>query len=296
MTPRSMTGFARARRAGECGEVVVTLKSVNHRALDLHMHAPAEFDALEPALRNLIKSGISRGHVDVRISFTPAPGARASALNRPLFEAYLAAVREAAEYGLKAEPDVQSALRITGMLAPNDDAEAPAELEALLLDAARDALEALKAFRAREGAAIVAQLKELNSAIRRDANAMAELRAPAVEFMRRRLDERLKELLNGVPVDPQRLAQEAALLADKSDIAEEIARLQLHANELDALFNKGGEIGKKLDFLLQEMNRETNTILSKTSGAGEAALQLTSYGLDVKANIERIREQGLNLE
>lgn len=296
MTPRSMTGFARARRAGECGEVVVTLKSVNHRALDLHVHAPAEFDAYEPALRNLIKSGISRGHVDVRISYTPAPGARTNALNRPLFEAYLAAVREAAEYGLKAEPDVQSALRIAGMLAPVDDAEAPPELENLLLDAAREALDALRAFRAREGAAIVSQLTELNSAIRRDANAMAELRAPAVEFMRRRLDERLKELLNGVAIDPQRLAQEAALLADKSDIAEEIARLQLHASELDALLNKGGEIGKKLDFLLQEMNRETNTILSKTSGAGEAALQLTSYGLDVKANIERIREQGLNLE
>jgi uncharacterized protein (TIGR00255 family) len=291
-----MTGFARARRAGESGEVVVTLKSVNHRALDLHIHAAAEFDEFEPALRNLIKSHVSRGHVDVRVGFTPAPGGRSNALNRPLFEAYLAAVRETADYGFSAEPDVQAALRITGMLAPTNDGEGPAGLETLLLEAAKEALEALKAFREREGAAIVSQLKELNGTIRRDAAALAELRAPVVEFMRRRLDERLKELLGGVALDPQRLAQEAALLADRSDIAEEISRLDLHSVELDALFDKGGELGKKLDFLLQEMNRETNTILSKTSGAGEAALRLTSYGLDVKANIERIREQGLNLE
>lgn len=291
-----MTGFARARRSGAAGEVVVTLKSVNHRALDLHIHAPAEFDPFEPALRSLIKSSLSRGHVDVRIGFTPAPGLRTNALNRPLFEAYLSAVREAAGYGFEARPDIQSALRIAGMLAPPEAGEGPPGLEDLLLEAARDALHALAAFRAREGTAIAAQLKDLNAAIRRDAGSMAELRGPVVEFMRRRLDERLRELINGVAIDPQRLAQEAALLADRSDIAEEIARLRLHADELDALLLKGGEIGKKLDFLLQEMNRETNTILSKTSGAGESALRLSSFGLDVKANIERIREQGLNLE
>jgi uncharacterized protein (TIGR00255 family) len=213
-----------------------------------------------------------------------------------LFEAYLAAVRETADYGFKAEPDVQSALRIPGMLAPTSDGEGPAGLEALLLDAAREALETLREFRSREGASIVAELRQLNSIIRRDAAAIAELRGPVVEHMRRRLDERLKEILGGVALDPQRLAQEAALLADRGDIAEEISRLDLHSVELDVLLDKGGELGKKLDFLLQEMNRETNTILSKTSGAGEAALRITSFGLDVKANIERIREQGLNLE
>ena len=102
MNPRSMTGFARARRTGGAGEVVVTAKSVNHRALDLHIHAGSEFDPYEPALRNLAKTYLSRGHIDIRIAFHPGTGARAGALNRPLFEAYLAAVREAAEYGLKA--------------------------------------------------------------------------------------------------------------------------------------------------------------------------------------------------
>lgn len=296
MTPRSMTGFARARRSGEAGEVVVTLKSVNHRALDLHIHAGGEFDPFEPALRNLVKSRVSRGHLDLRISFNPAPGARSSALNRTLFETYLAAVREAAAYGLPAEPDVQSALRIAGMLSPSEEQESPSGLDALLLEVAAEALDALNAFRSREGQAIVSQLRELNARIRRDAAAIAELRSPVVEFLRRRLDERLRELLNGVALEPQRLAQEVAVLADRGDIAEEVSRLQLHSTELDALFDKGGELGKKLDFLLQEMNRETNTILSKTSGAGEAALNITSLALDVKANIERIREQGLNLE
>jgi uncharacterized protein (TIGR00255 family) len=291
-----MTGFARARRSGEAGEVIVTLKSVNHRALDLHIHAGAEFDPFEPAVRNLVKSRVSRGHVDVRIAFNPAPGIRSSALNRPMFEAYLAAVREAASYGLAAEPDVQSALRIAGMLAPTTEEDVPAGLEALLMESAREALDALNAFRAREGSAIVAELQQLNAVIRRDAAAIAELRAPVVDFLRRRLEERLRELLNGVALEPQRLAQEVAVLADRGDITEEVSRLQLHTAELDALLEKGGELGKKLDFLLQEMNRETNTILSKTSGAGEAALNITSLALEIKANVERIREQGLNLE
>jgi len=291
-----MTGFARARRSGEAGEIVVTIKSVNHRALDLHIHAGSEFDPFEPALRSLVKSHLSRGHVDVRIAFNPAPGSRSGALNRPLFEAYLAAVRETGDYGFNVEPDVQAALRITGMLSPSEDAEGPASLESLLIETATEALLALRAFREREGASIVADLRRFNETIRRDAATIAELRAPVVDYLRRRLDDRLRELLNGIGIDPQRLAQEAALLADRGDIAEEISRLQVHSAELDALLTKGGELGKKLDFLLQEMNRETNTVLSKTSGAGEPALQITSCGLEIKANIERMREQGLNLE
>jgi uncharacterized protein (TIGR00255 family) len=110
------------------------------------------------------------------------------------------------------------------------------------------------------------------------------------------LAERLNELLQGAPVDPQRLAQEAAILADRSDIGEELARLEIHSNQLLHLLDEGGETGKQLDFLLQEMNRETNTILSKTSGAGQAALRLTDLALTVKAAIEKIREQSLNLE
>ncbi len=117
-----------------------------------------------------------------------------------------------------------------------------------------------------------------------------------MEHFHARLNERLAELLDGVGLEPQRLAQEAAVLADRSDITEELGRLQVHSRELDALLNGGGELGKKLDFLMQEMNRETNTILSKTSGVGELGLKISALALEAKANIERIREQALNLE
>jgi uncharacterized protein (TIGR00255 family) len=125
---------------------------------------------------------------------------------------------------------------------------------------------------------------------------MQKLRSQAAPAFQARLSERLAELLGGTSVEPQRLAQEAALLADRSDISEEITRLTVHTSQLEALLAAGGEIGKKLDFLLQEMGREANTILSKTSGAGDLGLVMTEVGLAVKAEIEKIREQALNLE
>jgi uncharacterized protein (TIGR00255 family) len=293
-----MTGYARARRSNELGEATATVKSVNHRALDLHTHMPAELEQFEPALRGVVKQYLSRGHVDLRIGFAPAHAISAAALNRPLFEAYLKALDQAErDYGVQGVKDINAALRIPGMLSqPLGDEDVPAELEQLVTSAVEDALVSLNAFREREGAEIRGLLKGHNLAVRRDAAEIEKLRKPAVEHFHKRLEERLSELLNGVGMEPQRLAQEAALLADRSDITEEIGRLQVHSRELDVLLDKGGELGKKLDFLMQEMNRETNTILSKTSGVGELGLKITALGLEVKANIERIREQVLNLE
>lgn len=301
MSVRSMTGYARARRSNNLGEVTAIAKSVNHRAMDLHAHVAAELEQYEPALRGVVKKYLSRGHVDLRVSFAPAHAISAAALNRPLFEAYLKALEEArAEYGVESPADVNTALRIPGMLAqPMGEEDAPAELEQLVTAAVEEALVALNVFRAREGAEICVLLKGHNVDVRRDAAEIDKLRKPAVEHFHKRLEERLAELLNGVSsvsMDPQRLAQEAAVLADRTDITEEIGRLQVHSRELDALLDKGGELGKKLDFLMQEMNRETNTILSKTSGVGELGLKITALGLEIKANIERIREQVLNLE
>jgi uncharacterized protein (TIGR00255 family) len=125
---------------------------------------------------------------------------------------------------------------------------------------------------------------------------MQGIRSGATAAFQVRLTERLKDLLQGAQIDPQRLAQEAAMLADRSDIGEELARLRIHSGQLEAILRGGGEVGKKLDFLLQEMNRETNTVLSKTSGAGDAGLKITERALAVKAAIEKIREQSLNLE
>jgi len=298
MSLKSMTGYARARRSSALGEVVATARSVNHRGLDLHIHVGEELEPYEPALRSVAKRHVKRGHLSLRVRFTPAHAAAGAALNRPLFEAYLKAVEEARrDYGVEGEPRLDTAMRIPGMLVQAaEDEEAPEGLEALVVETAEQALAALDEFRAREGAGLGRLLRELNAAIRRDVERIEGCRMPAMEHYRARLEQRLKELTGGMELDAQRMAQEAAILADKTDIAEEVGRLKVHTQELDAMLEAGGEAGKKLDFLMQEMSRETNTILSKTGGAGEFGLQVTSLALEIKANIERIREQALNLE
>jgi uncharacterized protein (TIGR00255 family) len=292
-----MTGFARARRASAAGEATVTIKSVNHRALDTHLHLGPELEMIEPEVRRMVREAASRGHVNVRISFTPAHAASGAGLNRPLFEAYLAALRTAAEeYGAPAAPDFHAALQIPGMMAPPRDTDTAEETAALVRETLAEALQAFNAFREREGAALVALMRECGERIERRAAEIEARREEVMPWLRKRLEERLGELLANVNIEPQRLAQETAILADRSDIAEETGRLRVHAKELLDLLGKGGEIGKKLDFLLQEMNRETNTILSKTSGAGELGLRITALGLENKTDIERIREQALNIE
>jgi len=290
-----MTGFARVRLSSEAGEVVLTLKSVNHRGLDVHFRMSAELEMFETALRNAVKRRVARGHVQVRVSFTPASAAPVT-LNRPLLDAYLAAFRQAASHsGLPAQPDLNSALSLPGMLREEDADPNPA-VEQLLLSAMEQALDELDAFREREGRELAADLLERAATIRQTAVRSEQLRTRAVPAFQARLSDRLADLLSGISLDPQRVAQEAALLADKSDVAEELTRLRLHVAQLESLLAGGGEIGKKLDFLLQEMSREANTVLSKTSGLGEWGLAITEAGLQMKADIEKIREQALNLE
>jgi uncharacterized protein (TIGR00255 family) len=295
---RSMTGFARARRALGDGELAVSVKTLNHRALDIHVHAPAAADAFENAVRTLVKSRLGRGHVEVRIALPQGSTQGSSpALNRTLLNEYLTAFRQAAtEHDLDTQPDLNAALRIPGMFGEGESSELPAGAEAALLDALNAALDELNAFREREGAQIAAEMTGHNTQVGSLADEMQALRANAQQVFQNRLAERLNDLLKGVQMDPQRLAQEAAVLADRSDIGEELARLRIHSGQLAVLLDAGGETGKKVDFLLQEMNRETNTILSKTSGAGEIGLKITELALAAKANIEKIREQSLNLE
>ena len=295
---RSMTGFARARRPLGDGEVIVSVKSLNHRGLDVQVHAPSAADPLENAIRAMVKSRLVRGHVEVRIAL-PANGqnGNAPALNRALLAEYLKAFREvAAEHRLASTPDLNAAFRISGMFAETGESQAPEGTEAVVLDALSEALDELNAFRSREGAEIAAEIRGHNLRVAAGAEEMERIREGAIAAFENRLAERLKDLLKGAQIDPQRLAQEAAILADRSDIGEELARLKIHSAQLAGLLDSGGEVGKKLDFLLQEMNRETNTILSKSNGAVDAGLKITELGLAAKSAIEKIREQSLNLE
>ncbi len=299
MSPlRSMTGFARVRHPLGDGEVVVSIKTVNHRGLDIHIHASSAADPFENAIRGAIKGKLARGHVDVRIGLPEAArGKGAICLDRTMLAAYLNAFDQAAEeHGLTSVPDLNTAMAIPGMFGEATTSDPPPETEAVVLEALSAALLELNAFRAREGSEIAAEMRGHNRLVAEAAEVIEGIRAGAGPAFQARLAERLADLLKTVQIEPQRLAQEAAILADRSDVGEEVARLKIHSAQLAALLDGGGEVGKKIDFLLQEMNRETNTILSKTSGIGEIGLKISDLALGAKAAIEKIREQSLNLE
>ena len=165
-----------------------------------------------------------------------------------------------------------------------------------LLEAAAEAVAMLNRGREREGAATAEEMRQRCRNICELVARMEEIRAGAVPAFQKRLREKLADLLRGAGIEPQRLAQEAAILTDRSDIAEELMRLRTHAAQLESMLNGTGEIGKRLDFLLQEMNRESNTVLSKTGGLGDLGLTITDLALSAKSEIDKIREQSLNLE
>jgi len=302
MPVRSMTGFAGVSRSTACGELTLSIKTVNHRGLDMHFHMPLEFDAVEPALRSLLRKSVARGHVQVQVFLKRnVDGASyAGLVNEARLGAWLQSFRELAErFHLDSKPDLNQALRLPGMMESHAGASGfsndPA-LEQDALAAAEEAIAELDAFRLREGKAIEAEIRTRIESLCDLAARMEEIRSRALPQFHARLRERLGELLNGAQVEPARLAQEAAILAERSDISEELVRLKTHAHQAGVLLAAPGETGKKLDFLLQEMNREANTILSKTGGLGENGLTLTDLGLAAKAEIDRIREQALNIE
>jgi uncharacterized protein (TIGR00255 family) len=273
------------------------VKSVNHRGLDIHVRGPESLDVFEAAIRATVKNHMARGHVEVRVSLPSTANGTAPELNRTLLDAYLKAFQDAADtLGLDSEPDLNAALRVPGMLTSAEEAEPDPSTGPVLQAAVEDALIQMNAFREREGAEIAAEMRKHNARVAASAAEMERIREGATEAFQSRLGERLKDLLKGTQIDPQRLAQEAAILADRSDIGEELARLKIHSAQTGALLDGGGEVGKKLDFLLQEMNRETNTVLSKTNGIGETGLRITELALATKSDIEKIREQSLNLE
>lgn len=299
MPIRSMTGFARVSRSTPQGEFTLSLKSVNHKGLDLHLHLPVELDSVEPALRSVLRKRLTRGHVQVMVHLkrNPLNGAAAATINEPMLRAWVESFRAAASLlGLNAEPDLNQALKLPGMMESRAPESSTEDFEAEILSAAAEALAELDAFRMCEGAAIEGEIRERTASISDIVARMEDIRSRALPHFQTRLRDRLAELLAGAAIDPARLAQEVAMLAEKSDISEELLRLKTHALQTEALIAAEGETGKKLDFLLQEMNRETNTILSKTGGIGEMGLALTDLGLAAKAEIDRIREQSLNIE
>lgn len=296
MPIRSMTGFAQVKsRVNAQPAFTLSLKSVNHRFLDLHFRIPSDHDGLEMKLRRLLKDNLARGHVELTLSLE-RDGATTLQLNHRLAGGYIRAFRSAAaEFGLAAEPDLNAILRLPGVMEESSAAAEDPELDSGVLERAVEALARLNEMREEEGRSIERELRQRMEHLRQAAHGVEKHRRTVLEGYVDRLQGRIRDLA-GVQADQERILQEAALIADRSDIQEEVVRLDTHVNHFLALIDSGGEVGKKLDFLLQEMNREANTLLSKTSGLAGEALRITEMGLAMKSEIEKAREQVQNIE
>lgn len=297
----SMTGFARVQARAPVGEqdqlgYTLTIKSVNHRFLDIQLRLPPGLDALEMDLRKLLKENLVRGHVELALSLDRTAQQRAG-YNRELIAAYVEAFRSAGrDHALTGQPDLNSALRLPGAL--QADSRGEEEMTALA-ESVRvqmpPLLDQLKIMRAREGESLEAILHGTLDRLAEATAGVAELRPEIEQRYQERLTQRLLAA-TGPEFNRQRLLEEVAVLVDRSDISEELTRMTTHTGHFRELLAAGGEVGKKLDFLLQEMNREANTMLSKTGGLGGKGTRITELGLAMKAEIEKAREQIQNVE
>jgi len=302
----SMTGFARiSGRVSESLGFTLSIKSVNHRFLDLHMRMPGGTEPLEMQLRREIKQRLVRGHIEITLNLAREQRAEAS-YDAGLVEAYLSAFHAAsARYGLSGTPDLNSILRLPGIFSSDSrgfdrgSEEETIAIEAAVMSQLVALIDGLNTMRAQEGAALAAELSagldRLQQLVDHVAGFREDVRQAYFDRVGQRISEMLNAGLNG-GFDRDRVLQEAALLAERSDVEEEITRLRTHIEHFRSLIDAGGEIGKKLDFLLQEMNREANTLLSKTGGVAGNGPRITELGLGMKSEIEKAREQVQNLE
>lgn len=291
---KSMTGYGKGTVAGEDFSVSVDLKTVNNRFLDIHLRAGSELAALEPVIKKRISQRLSRGRVDVTIS-VERTAQLAYELNRPLIAGYINALKQLQQdFNIAGEVDINLLARIPGALQPArngiDD-----RMTAALHGALDQGLDELERMREQEGETLK---RELRDRVLKIESLVPTIEAAAdglAESYRQRLQKRIGELLNRggqvVELDPARLAQEVAYLADRSDVSEEMVRLRSHLTQFQEALDAPGETGKMLDFLLQELNREANTTLSKSTD-----LTIKEAGLAIKAEVEKLREQIQNVE
>jgi uncharacterized protein (TIGR00255 family) len=295
---KSMTGYAQARASENGWSLRVTIRSVNHRFLDLHLRVPEGFEPLEPRIRQIIRERVRRGHLDVTVHYELA-GPAAIGVNQEVAAAYLkAAASLRKEFNIQSEPDVESIMRLPGVIgaaAASLESELD-RLESVLGRCMLESLDKLDRMRAEEAGLLreemSARLRTI-AALASNVSTLAERARPAFA---KRLEARLKDLLGETQIDPTRLAQEVALAAERSDVSEELVRLRSHVQQFQDLLSSASEAGKKLDFLLQEMQREANTLLSKSPGNDGEGLEITRLALEIKSEIEKLREQVQNIE
>jgi uncharacterized protein (TIGR00255 family) len=293
-----MTGYAQARASENGWSLRVTVRSVNHRFLDLHLRVPEGFEPLEPRIRQIIRERVRRGHLDVTVHYELA-GPVAIGVNQEVAAAYLkAAASLRKEFNIQSEPDVESIMRLPGVIgAAAASLESELErLESVLGRCMVESLDKLDRMRGEEASLLCGEMSARLRTIAALASNVSTLAERARPAFAKRLETRLKDLLGETQIDPTRLAQEAALAAERSDVSEELDRLRSHVQQFEDLLASASEAGKKLDFLLQEMQREANTLLSKTPGNDGEGLEITRLALEIKSEIEKLREQVQNIE
>ena len=289
-----MTGYGRASVAGDNFSVSVDLKTVNNRFLDIHLRIGGELSALEPSIKKRISSRLSRGRVDAAVTFERTSQI-AYELNRPLIAGYVAALREMQEeFQIAGEVDINVVARLPGALQPARDSLNESMVEGI--DQALDeALTELERMREQEGAALQSEMRERLDKIEVLIPVIEAAAGGLADTYRERLQKRIGELLNRetqlIELDHARMAQEIAYLADRSDVSEEMVRLKSHLQQFREALSSTSETGKMLDFLLQELNREANTTLSKST-----ELSIKEAALGIKAEVEKLREQVQNVE
>lgn len=289
-----MTGYGRGSVAGDNFSAAVDLKTVNNRFLDVHLRLSAELSALEPSIKKRISSRLSRGRVDVAITFERMSQV-AYELNRPLIAGYVGALREMQqEFQIPGEVDINVLARLPGALQPARDA-LDETMVAGIEQALDEALNELERMREQEGEALQTEMRERVEKIEALIPVIEEAAGGLAETYRQRLQKRIGELLNRetqlIELDHARMAQEIAYLADRSDVSEEMVRLKSHLVQFREALDSTNETGKMLDFLLQELNREANTTLSKST-----ELSIKEAALGIKAEVEKLREQVQNVE
>jgi uncharacterized protein (TIGR00255 family) len=286
-----MTGAGTARTDGALGRFEAEARSVNHRFLKTSVRASGPLPSLDGAIEDVVRSAAERGHVSVSVRFSPATGA-ASRIDEAAFAAASARLKGLAMANGLSSPTVAEVLAVPGVLETSGDEEGSAARVEGALDAVRAALAKMNAAREREGEALRREASALLESIAKGARAVESRASAFPQAAKARLEARLAELLGpSVPLDAATVAREVALLADRADVREEVARLEAHVAHAREVLEQGGAVGRRLDFLVQEMHREANTVGSKCDD-----LEVTRVVLDLKTAVERLREQAQNLE
>ncbi|HSR52857.1 MAG TPA: YicC/YloC family endoribonuclease [Acidobacteriota bacterium] len=288
---RSMTGYGHAVRSGGDLEIAVDIKTVNGRYLDIAPRLPKELAGLENPLKKSLQPALRRGRVEIYLNLT-SKALDQYQLNEPLVENYLAVARRAGAQGVEGTLELNTLLALPGVLVPKEQDLADDRHQQQILEAVQEALEQVVEERRSEGATLKRDLAERLQRMSGLVESIEQKSEMVRDHYRKKLTERVERMAQDQPVDPARLAQEILYYCEKADISEEITRLRRHIERFSEQIEvEDASIGKGLDFLCQEMNRESNTILSK-SQAGD----LSELALEAKTEVERIREQVQNVE